>query len=191
MPSPFIGSRISKELHKALQEHIKESGEKLPRIIEKALSSYLGYASPSSESHDELEERVASLESSLRELREMLEKMQQAAPPIENKAEDIAPPGQLSFLDTDIKIDSNADISQETDADIKPANVSHINQETDPDEKLETLTPQQMAERLGMTIGTLKNYMSTKRKIKRDGFLYRPVSGKRKGESVWVVERTK
>jgi hypothetical protein len=115
MPSPFIGGRIPQELHEALQNHIAESGEKLPRILQRALSSYLSYTPPISKSHTGLEERIASLEASFNSLKEEFEQMKRASPPVEIKEEGNTLPGQLSFLDSDNVADNRIDIKKDTD----------------------------------------------------------------------------
>jgi hypothetical protein len=209
MPSPFIGGRIPQELHEALQNHIAESGEKLPYILQKALSNYLSYAPPIDEGQEGLKQRVALLESSLKELREAVEQIQieqtQREPiptlsPEPEKEKEPIPTGQLSFLENkaDNRIDNDtdntfniekteevgkADNSTDNSSDIRP-----VNEEASP---IETITPQEMAERSGISIRSLRNYLAQKKEVKRDGFLYRPyrsvIEGKR-GEAMWIVE---
>jgi hypothetical protein len=117
MPSPFIGGRIPQELHEALQNHIAESGEKLPQILQRALANYLSYTPPISKSHTGLEERIASLEASFNSLKEKFEQMKRASPPVEIKEEGNSLPGQLSFLDGDNVPDNRIDIKEDTDID--------------------------------------------------------------------------
>jgi hypothetical protein len=115
MPSPFIGGRIPQELHEALQNHIAESGEKLPQILQRALSNYLSYTPPISKSHAGLEERIASLEASFNSLKEKFEQMKRASPPVEIEEEGDTLPGQLSFLDDDNVPDNRIDVKEDTD----------------------------------------------------------------------------
>jgi hypothetical protein len=200
MPSPFIGGRIPQELHEALQNHIAESGEKLPQILQRALSSYLSYTPPVNKSHTGLEERIAFIEASFNSLKEKFEQMKQASPSVEKKEEDTLP-GQLSFLDGDNVPDNRIDIKEDDDiksvivADNSRENSSDDNSDNDLDireddsnKQLETITPQELAERTGMSIGTLQNYKSTRREVKRDGLIYRPVLGTKKGKPLWSVE---
>lgn len=200
MPSPFIGGRIPQELHEALQNHIAESGEKLPQILQKALSSYLSYTPPISSSAG-LEERIAFLEISLSSLKEEIEQMKNTPPSTKPKEEQNIPLGQLSLPMTgnevDIKFDIketadiepeiNFDINQKDNLDINYDIKVDINKE-DAEEQLEIITPQELAEKAGLTMGTVRNYHSTKREVKRDGFIYRPILETEEGKPMWSVE---
>lgn len=193
MPSPFIGGRIPQELHEVLQTHIAESGEKLTQVLQKALSNYLSYAPPVNKSSAGLEERIASLEASFSSLQEKFEEIVQAPSSIGFKEEENTLPGQLSFLGDDNVPDNRIDIKEDTDNDTEesPDNNSDNKldiREDDSNTQPETITPQELAERTGMSIGTLKNYKSAKREIKRDGLLYRPILGTKKGKPMWSVE---
>lgn len=200
MPSPFIGGRIPQGLHEALQNHIAESGEKLPQILQKALSNYLSYT-PSISSSTGLEERIISLEASFKSLKEEFEQIKQNRPLIKTKEEENIPPGQLSLLGDDIKPVVETDIKETND--IKPVVETDSSQENNLDNKvdivpdinkdnakkqLETITPQELAEREGMAIQTLRNYHSTKREVKKGRFIYRPVPKTEKGKPMWSVE---
>jgi hypothetical protein len=66
MASPFIGVRVPQEIYDALQAHIEEKGEKLPKVIVNALQAYLnlpGSAETSLEARvNYIEERLSVLE---------------------------------------------------------------------------------------------------------------------------------
>lgn len=193
MPSPFIGGRIPQDLHDALQNHIAESGEKLPQILQKALSSYLNYAPAIDQRKAGLEERVTSLETSIRDLREAFERIQQT-PSLTNIASgEAAPPGQLSFLDIDNNPDIAAVIKEEkpdNSSDIRIDNSSvetDINTDSKNDNNGHELTHEQVSQILKKSLGAMRSYHQRKRTLENGLYKYIP-SGER-GHPKWIVEK--
>jgi len=194
MPSPFIGGRIPQDLHDTLQKHIAESGEKLSQVLQQALSQYLNYT-PSTENRTGLEKRVEILESSFRELSEAFAQIQEKPASKVGTEEEKSPipTEQLSFLEnkTDNSADNSSDIEkteEPKEAAIPTDNQIDINQDNRVLTQLETISPEEMARRSGLTIGTVRTYMGNRKTVTSNGFLYSPVKSKKKGESVWSVE---
>ncbi|MDB9313572.1 hypothetical protein PN462_10715 [Spirulina sp. CS-785/01] len=61
MPKPFIGVRISSELHEAIATRMRETGESKSDIVVSALKYYLGLT-PCHQRLEEIEQRLAKLE---------------------------------------------------------------------------------------------------------------------------------
>lgn len=193
MPSPFIGGRIPQDLHDTLQKHITESGEKLPQVLQKALSNYLGYTPATNQNRSDLEERVTSLEISLEELRKAFEKVQQAPPLADARGNDVTLPGQLSLLDSDNSSDSKSAIEDENtdnDFDITTDNShapSDIVADSSPDITEQELTHEQVAKMVGKTVGAVRSSHGRKRILEDE--LYKYIPGGRPNHPKWIVEK--
>lgn len=213
MPSPFIGGRIPQDLHDALQKHITESGEKLPQILQKALSDYLSYTPTSDKNRVELEERVASLEASFKDLKDAFEQTRENPLMELLKGIEKTPPEHTSLFDTDNSTDNSTVIEQgETDSksdinfDINEENTNEtpdnkvdiindinaveaaISPDNNTDINVSEMTNEEVHSRTKVKLSTVRGYHYQKRDIvdKDKGLRYKPVGIK--GHPRWTVE---
>lgn len=191
MPSPFIGGRIPQSLHDALQKHIADSGEKLPQILQKALSNYLDYKPTVVDGQAGLEERLATLEAAFQELREAVNAGQQAdiSTDIKDENSDNAPDikndirkKERGRKKTDNKTDIEADSS---DLDLGEF-IDNFSDNSADISDAEELTHEQVAERLGKKLGTIRSYHGQERILDHEGYRYTP--GGRPRHPIWLVE---
>jgi hypothetical protein len=197
MPSPFVGGRISQGLHTRLESHIKETGEKLPEILKKALSVYLDYplAQPTHINNEvddrfkALEERVAVLEASLKKVANQTTRLMEKPllPPEIH-------PDQLSLLETTPEV-TTPQLTEGTKSEKETAVSSqetktHIEEMEEPEPVVELLgeiTQEETSRRTGIKTTTLTVYRSQNKEIIKNGFRYRPNKGR--GKHTWFAEK--
>lgn len=114
MPSPFIGGRIPQELHDTLQKHIEDSGEKLPQILQQALSNYLNYTPAVDRKQSGLEERLTALETAFQQLKADLERSETPVAPLVEPDKEVTKLDQLSILEPDNNSDNRPAITKNT-----------------------------------------------------------------------------
>lgn len=186
MPSPFIGGRIPQELHDALQKHIEESGEKLPQVLQKALSSYLNYTSAVDKKQSGLEERLTALETAFQKLKADVERSETSdVPPIEETEKEVVQHDQLSILKPDNNPD-NSNVTGKGDADFA-SDIKDEEIDSKSDIIGQELKHEQVAEMVGKSLPAVR--ADHRRNNSLENNLYRFVPGGIPKHPKWIVER--